>query len=117
MNKEQSIRWMNALNNASLLVSWNLRLEVLTESELKSRVEDLANWFYELFPKEINEENKTIEEEIEAIFPYKELEKKIESANTKEELEKLLEEVKGVAKESQSKVFWLYNDKKIKFKK
>ncbi len=112
MNKEQSIRWMNALNNASLLVSWNLKVEQITESELKARVEDLANWFYSLSPKI----EQDIQEELEALFPYKELEEKIQNANTSEELIKLLDEVKNVSKEAQARVFWIFNDKKLKLK-
>lgn len=112
MDKEKSIKWMNALNNASLLVSWNLKVEQITESELKARVEDLANWFFTLNPKEYQD----AEAELNAIFPYQELERKIQEANTKEELLALLAEVNNVAKDAQARVFWIFNDKKIKLK-
>lgn len=115
LNKEQSIKWLNALNNSCSIVSSTIQKMVLTETELKERVEVIANWLYQLEPRE-EMLNSEVEKELEALFPYKDLEERIKNANTKEELLALTEEVKKVEKESQKRVFEIYNDKKIKLK-
>lgn len=115
MTKEEQIKWLNALNNTCSLFSWyatKLLTEWKSQEEIKPVVEDLANWIYLLNPKFESEENK----ELKWLFPYMELEERIKNANTKEELDSLADEVKSVEKESQTRVFWIYNEKKIKLK-
>lgn len=113
--KEEQIKWLNALNNTCSLFSWyasDVIMKWWSPDMVKPIIEEFSNWVYSLNPKFESEESR----ELNWLFPYMELEERIKNANTKEELDSLADEVKSVEKESQTRVFWIYNEKKIKLK-
>lgn len=87
MNKDEQIRWMNSLTNASNLVS---SLSPTTLEDAKEMIQDAANWFYRTAPQ------------------GSDLEAKIKACNNKEELDSLKEDVK---KTDDKNIFRTFNDK------
>lgn len=50
-DKDDRIRWLNAKNNACLLVSQMLTAKTGKSEQVKTQVADLANWLYNLKPQ------------------------------------------------------------------
>ncbi len=89
MNKDEQIRWMNSLTNATNAVS-NLKVENQTAEELQNLIESMANWYYRISPV------------------GSELESKIKACNNREELDSLKEEIKTTGDKN---IYATFNDK------
>lgn len=86
---DQRIKWMNAINNATLIIA-NQKSDL--SAPLKESIEDLANWFYLLEP--INSD----------------IEEKIRLCNTKEQLALLKDEIAATKDKA---IYASFNDKII----
>ena len=99
MEKDESIRWLNALNNATLICS---KFDFVLPSDAKQSIEELANWFFILMPsweRLQKEENPLISN--------------IYKCNSLWELETYKEKVIWFEWSEKASVFKAYNDKKI----
>lgn len=89
MNKDEQIRWMNSLTNATNSLS-SISTEGKSVEEVQRLIESMANWFYRVSPV------------------GSELEIKIKACNSKEELDTLKEEVE---KTQDKNIYSTFNDK------
>ncbi len=88
MNKDEQIRWMNSLTNATNSVS--LISDGDSMAELKEKIEEMANWYYKVSPR------------------GSELEAKIRACNNRQELDLLKKDVEATQDKS---IFSTFNDK------
>lgn len=90
-NKDESIRWMNALNWSTSIVS--AMISNKPDGDIKLAIKDVANFLYNLEPD------------------VTDLQDKINKAQSIDELDSLKEEV---AKTDSVSIYWLWNERKIK---